>query len=130
MLLGGKRIRMKIKFVHEDEVEGKMLPGRLSKVLIGPKTVNSHKLSFGITEMQPKTIQSPPHSHLVEDEVIYVIDGEGVIFSGDESTDIYPGIAMFIPAGVIHCIENKSSRKMKLACCFNPPLDLDTVPVE
>ena len=128
--LTGKGFIMEIKFVHEDEVEGKSLPGRVSKVLIGPKTVNCKNLSFGITVMAPRTIQSPPHAHFVEDEVIYVIDGEGEITSGNESTIIYPGIAMYVPAGIVHNIENKSDRKMKLACCFYPPLDLDTVPTE
>ena len=118
---------MKIEFIHENEIEGKSLPGRNSKVLIGPKTTRSKNLSFGITVMAPKTIQSPPHSHSVEDEIIYIIDGEGEITSGNESVRIYPGLAMFIPAGVIHNIENKSGREMKLACCFNPPLDLDTI---
>lgn len=119
---------MDIRFVHEDEVEGRSLPGRFSKVLIGPKTADSKDLSFGITVMKPRTKQSPPHSHPGEDEVIYIIDGEGEITSGSEKANIYPGLAMYIPAGVEHNIENKSDREMKLACCFNPPLDLDTVP--
>jgi len=121
---------MKIEFIHENEIEGKALSGRISKVLIGPKTTRSKNLSFGITVMAPRTIQSPPHSHAIEDEIIYIIDGEGEITSGNESAKIYPGIAMFIPAGVKHNIENKSDREMKLACCFNPPLDLDTVPLK
>jgi len=119
---------MDIKFVHEDQIEGKQLPGRLSKVLIGPKTVDSEDLSFGITLMKPKTKQSPPHAHHGQDEVIYVIEGEGEITSGDERANIYPGLAMYIATAVIHNIENTSDREMKLACCFNPPLDLDTVP--
>jgi len=119
---------MDLKFVHEDEIEGRELPGRLSKVLIGPETVGSKDRSFGITVMQPRTKQSPPHSHEDEDEVIYIISGEGEITSGDEKADIYPGQAIYVPAGVIHNIENKSDVEMKLACCFNPPLDLDTVP--
>jgi mannose-6-phosphate isomerase-like protein (cupin superfamily) len=121
---------MKIKFIHEDDIKGKSLPGRTSKVLIGPETAESKNLGFIITVMEPRTIQSPPHAHPAEDEVIYVIDGEGEITSGNEKADIYPGIAMYVPAGVLHNIENKSDREMKLACCFNPPIGLDSIPIK
>ena len=119
---------MEIKFIHENDIKGLSLPGRVSKILIGPKTVRSENLSFGITVMSPKTIQSPPHAHPEEDEIIYVINGEGVITSGKESAKIYPGIAMYIPAGVMHNIENKSDCEMKLTCCFHPPIELESIP--
>ena len=121
---------MKIKFVHEDNIKGLELPGRVSKILIGPETVNSNNLSFGITIAPPKTAMRPPHTHYKEDEVIYVIEGKGEIISGSEKEKIFPGIAIYIPAGVEHRIINKSEVSMKLACSFHPPVDLSKIPSE
>lgn len=119
---------MEIEFVHESEVEPRKLPGRESKVLIGPKTVGCNEISFGITETPPRTAMSPPHKHDKETEVIYVIEGEGEITSGNEVKKIFPGTAMYISPGVEHNIENKSDVIMKLACAFHPAIDLEGIP--
>ena len=52
---------------------------------------------------------TPPIIHENEQEVLYVVRGEGMFRSGDRRETIGPGLAVFIPAGVPHALENTST---------------------
>ena len=50
------------------------------------------------------------HSH-VYDEVVYVIEGEGVLHLGDEQTPIGRGSCIHLPPLVEHCLENTGANR-------------------
>jgi quercetin dioxygenase-like cupin family protein len=46
----------------------------------------------------------PPHVHQMEDESVYVLDGEITVHVGDTNYDLMPGSFVFMPRGVPHAI--------------------------
>ncbi|HEY7691879.1 MAG TPA: cupin domain-containing protein [Gaiellaceae bacterium] len=62
------------------------------------------------------------HSH-VYDEVVYVIEGEGVLHIGGEQTPIGRGTCIHLPPLVEHCLENVGSNPMRVLGVFHPQGD-------
>jgi mannose-6-phosphate isomerase-like protein (cupin superfamily) len=62
------------------------------------------------------------HSH-VYDEVVYVIEGEGVLHIGGEQTPIAGGSCIHLPPLVEHCLENTGANEMRVLGVFYPQGD-------
>jgi len=62
------------------------------------------------------------HSH-VYDEVVYVIEGEGVLHLGGEQTPIGSGSCIHLPPLVEHSLENTGANEMRVLGVFYPQGD-------
>jgi mannose-6-phosphate isomerase-like protein (cupin superfamily) len=62
---------------------------------------------------------APPHYHLY-DEVIYVLDGNGVMHMGGAQTPLRAGSAISLPAREIHTLENSGPGVMRVLGVFRP----------
>jgi mannose-6-phosphate isomerase-like protein (cupin superfamily) len=69
-----------------------------------------------------KPSRAPDHSH-VYDEVIYVVEGEGVMHMDGRSTPIGPGSCIHLPPYLVHCLENTGDRPMRVLGVFHPSGD-------
>ena len=65
------------------------------------------------------TARAPDHFHTY-DEVIYVIDGEGVMHAGDFEQRLSPGACIQLPARTVHCLENTGTAPMRVVAVFRP----------
>jgi mannose-6-phosphate isomerase-like protein (cupin superfamily) len=65
------------------------------------------------------TARAPDHFHTY-DEVIYVIDGEGVMHAGDFMQRLSPGACIQLPARTVHCLENTGTEPMRVVAVFRP----------
>ena len=65
------------------------------------------------------TARAPDHFHTY-DEVIYVIDGEGVMHAGDFEQRLSPGACIQLPARTVHCLENTGTEAMRVVAVFRP----------
>ena len=63
--------------------------------------------------------RAPVHFHYY-DEVIYILDGEGVFHGGGQSTPISAGSCIQLPAKALHCVENAGAETMRLVAVFRP----------
>jgi mannose-6-phosphate isomerase-like protein (cupin superfamily) len=63
--------------------------------------------------------RAPDHFHTY-DEVIYVIDGEGVMHAGDFEQALSPGACIQLPARTVHCLENTGTEPMRVVAVFRP----------
>lgn len=63
--------------------------------------------------------RAPDHFHLYE-EVICILDGEGVMHAGSSSTPITAGSCIFLPRRQVHCVENTGSGELRLLGVFYP----------
>jgi mannose-6-phosphate isomerase-like protein (cupin superfamily) len=63
--------------------------------------------------------RAPAHYHLYE-EVLCILDGEGVMWAGASSAPIATGSCIYLPRGQMHCVENTSSRELRLLGVFYP----------
>lgn len=65
------------------------------------------------------TARAPDHFHTY-DEVIYVIDGEGVMHAGDLEQRVSPGACIQLPARTVHCLQNTGAAPMRVVAVFRP----------
>ncbi|MBW2057000.1 MAG: cupin domain-containing protein [Deltaproteobacteria bacterium] len=109
-----------MKYVNENDIAPLEFPGRTLTVLISPEDGSDH-LTTAISKVPPGGML-PWHVHESSDEVIYVMSGEGLASheSLDEPVRIFPGMALYMPMGKKHCIENKGDEEMRLYCSFSP----------
>lgn len=110
--------------LHKSEAKALDLPGRTVHVLVGSEKLSSDRMTFGVTEVPPNTSMSP-HSHEVEEEIVYVMEGFGEAQVGDSVEKLEPGTAVVFPVGVRHTIANQSKNVMKFTFCFSPCRDFN-----
>ncbi len=114
-----------MKHVREHEVAGVRAPApnaRTLKHLAAPWTIGSQNLWMGLSEIDPGS-SSNPHAHERNEEVFYVVDGEGVVEVDDERVDVAPGSVVVVPPGQVHRLVNRGARTLKVLCCAAPPFD-------
>ena len=63
--------------------------------------------------------RAPFHSHHY-DEVVYVVEGEGVLHLAGEDTPIGPGSCIHLPPLQEHCLENTGPTPMRVMGVFHP----------
>lgn len=67
----------------------------------------------------PKS-RPPEHYHPYE-EVIMILDGEGVMRTGEKSADVRPGSLIFLPREQRHSLESTSQDGLRLVGVIHPP---------
>ncbi len=65
------------------------------------------------------TKRAPDHFHSY-DEVIYVLDGEGVFRAEGAQQPLGPGSCIELPARTVHCLENTGEDVMRVVAVFRP----------
>jgi mannose-6-phosphate isomerase-like protein (cupin superfamily) len=65
------------------------------------------------------TERAPDHFHYY-DEVIYVLDGEGVMHADEFEQPLTRGACVQLPARTVHCLENTGTDPMRVVAVFRP----------
>ncbi len=63
--------------------------------------------------------RAPNHYHEYE-EVLYVLEGKGTMWTGASHTPIGPGHCIYLPRRQTHCVENSGPDTMRLLGVFYP----------
>jgi mannose-6-phosphate isomerase-like protein (cupin superfamily) len=66
--------------------------------------------------------RAPEHSH-VYDEVIYVLEGEGVLHGGGADKPVSAGSCIHLPPFFVHSLENSGDGPMRIVAVFHPAGD-------
>jgi mannose-6-phosphate isomerase-like protein (cupin superfamily) len=64
---------------------------------------------------------SLPHKLKKSVEIYYISEGEGLMHIDDESEEVEPGEAIYIPPGSVQWIENTGNTQLKFLCVVTPP---------
>ena len=108
--------------IDESEVKWIELPGRKNKLIIGPKAFGSCKnMSMGIAEF-PIGVVAPEHSHENEEEVCYIVSGEGQLLVGERIEPLKRGVCVYIAPGIVHQTRNTGKDVLKVLYVFSPPI--------
>ena len=89
---------------------------RRFRVLFGPGHGCEAATQF-VGEIPPG--RAPLHSHTY-DEVVLVLDGEGVLHAGPAEHPIAPGTCIHLPPGQQHCLENTGQGTLRVLGVFHP----------
>jgi len=89
---------------------------RRFRVLFGPGNGCEAATQF-VGEIPPG--RAPLHSHTY-DEVVLVLEGEGVLHAGPGEHSIAPGSCIHLPPGQQHCLENTGQGTLRVLGVFHP----------
>lgn len=106
---------------HENDVVAKKLAGREHKMVVQPETMNSRNMCAGVAFF-PINEKAPPHVHEKEEEILYVLGGEGKMYFNGVGEELIPGTFMYVPRGVEHRIAPASPEGLKVFYVFSPPV--------
>ena len=96
--------------------------GALSKELAGPQTVGSSRLDFRISRYAPMAYVQE-HVHKVQEQVYYVIEGEGVLTTDGERHLMRPHDYVYVPPGVRHDFTNTGTGSLVFLVITTPADD-------
>lgn len=109
------------KVMREDDGKSMAVEWGITKKLFGPETVGARHLRINITEYAPGT-EHTFHRHPDQEEVIYVLDGEGITRTEEGDQRIGPGAFVFIPSDTNHATINILKEKpLKAIIVKSPP---------
>jgi putative monooxygenase len=97
------------------------LPGRDWYYLLGPLNSRARNLAFGLAEFPGGTLAAA-HTHAAEEEILYILSGQGAILAADQQARLEPGVAVYIPPGLAHQIRADGDEPLRLVTLFSPPV--------
>ena len=93
--------------------------GRNTRVLIGSHSpVQAENFVMGYVELDPGG-SVPVHEH-IQEEVYYIVEGQGSIQVGNETKEVRSGDAIYIPTNEPHCLTNNSEGSMTMIFVYSP----------
>ncbi|MGZ7044594.1 MAG: cupin domain-containing protein [Methanobacterium sp.] len=89
--------------------------------LLHPKNISNLKINCSIAQAILKVGESSlSHKLNISAEIYYILEGNGIMHIDDESEEVHPGQAIYIPAGSKQYIENIGKKELKFLCIVNP----------
>ena len=96
--------------------------GALSKALVGPENSGSALMDFRISRYAPNAYVQE-HVHKVQEQVYYVLEGEGVLTVGEERHLMRPHDYVYLPPGVPHSFTNTGTAGLVFLVITTPADD-------
>ncbi len=96
--------------------------GALSKALVGPENSGSSRIDFRISHYAPAA-HVGEHDHKVQEQIYYVLDGEGVLTLGGDSHVMRPHDYVYVPPGVRHSFTNTGLMGLVFLVITTPATD-------
>jgi quercetin dioxygenase-like cupin family protein len=100
--------------------------GALSKALVGPENTGSSKIDFRISRYAPMAYVED-HVHKVQEQIYYVLEGEGVLTTNDERHLMRPHDYVYVPPGVRHSFSNTGTAGLVFLVITTPASDEEGV---
>jgi mannose-6-phosphate isomerase-like protein (cupin superfamily) len=99
-----------------DDCEVEVTGDREFRVLFGPGRGCAVATQF-VGHIPPG--RAPDHRHPY-DEIVLVLQGEGIAHIGGAEHVLSPGTCLHLPPGLVHCLENTGSMAMRVLGVFHP----------
>ena len=107
------------------EIEGRRYPARrrTQNLVGGLSPIQARNFCLGYVTLDPQGGQVPWHNQ-EQEEIYFVLEGEGEMCLGEERRIVRSGQCVFIPPGVFHQLTNTSDRPMTMIYCYGPAGDV------
>ena len=108
-----------------EEIEGRRYPARrrTQNLVGGASPIAIEQFCMGYVTLDPRGGQVPWHNQ-DQDEVYFIVEGEGEMCLGEERRLVRAGQAVYIPPGVFHQLTNTSDLPMTMIYCYGPAGDV------
>jgi mannose-6-phosphate isomerase-like protein (cupin superfamily) len=108
-----------------NQIEGRTYPARrrTQNLVGGASPVQAKAFSMGFVTLEPRGGQVPWHNQ-EQEEVYYIVDGEGEMCLGEERCTVRGGQAVYIPTHVFHQLTNTGASPMHMIYCYGPAGDV------
>lgn len=102
-------------------ISGRRYPaGRLTQNIAGGASpISAANFALGRVVLDPEGGQVPWHSH-DQEEVYFVLYGEGEVCVGGERGPLRAGQAVYVPSSVHHQLTNTGSEPLTMIYCYGP----------
>lgn len=114
-LLGDSR-RDEVSLVKLSNQREMQTGDRWYRVLVD-HTIGSEQVTQFVGSIPPG--RAPDHFHEYE-EVLFILRGNGRMWTGDMNTPVGPGSCVYLPRGQVHCVENTGDGELRLLGVFYP----------
>ena len=96
--------------------------GALSKALVGPGNSGSSRIDFRISRYAPSAYVAE-HVHKVQEQVYYVLEGEGLLTLDAQQHLMRPHDYVYVPPGVRHSFTNTGTAGLVFLVVTTPADD-------
>jgi mannose-6-phosphate isomerase-like protein (cupin superfamily) len=105
--------------------EGRTYPARrwTRNLVGGASPISATQFAMGYVVLDPDGGQVPWHNH-EQEEVYFVVEGEGEMCLGEERQTLSAGQAVYIPPNVFHQLTNRGSKPLTMIYCYGPAGDV------
>jgi mannose-6-phosphate isomerase-like protein (cupin superfamily) len=106
-------------------IAGRTYPARrrTQNLVGGASPIQATSFSMGNVTLEPNGGQVPWHNQ-EQEEIYFVVEGEGEMCLGTERQPLTTGQAVYIPSGVFHQLTNTGSTPLRMIYCYGPAGDV------
>ncbi|MGI9073861.1 MAG: cupin domain-containing protein [Bryobacteraceae bacterium] len=106
-------------------IAGRTYPARrrTQNLVGGASPIQACNFSLGHVTLEPNGGQVPWHNQ-DQEEIYFIVEGEGEMCLGDDRTMLRAGQAIYIPPRVFHQLTNTGSTPMRMIYCYGPAGDV------
>ena len=107
------------------EITGRTYPARrrTQNLVGGASPIQAKNFSMGYVTLEANGGQVPWHNQ-EQEEIYFIIEGEGEMCLGEERRSVRAGQVAFIPPRVFHQLTNTGSTPMRMIYCYGPAGDV------
>lgn len=112
---------MELKAVTRDQARVYELPGREWLHYVGPEITGTRNLTVGYSVFPPDSAPEG-HVHPTQEEVIYIVAGNGELVTPAGTVTLEPGTCVYIPPGLPHQSVSLGPDALEMVTSFSPPV--------
>lgn len=107
------------------DIPGRSYPARrrTQNLVGGASPIQATNFSLGYVTLEPRGGQVPWHNQ-DQEEVYFIVEGEGEMCLGNERTTLSAGQAVAIPPGEYHQLTNTGEEPLVMIYCYGPAGDV------
>jgi mannose-6-phosphate isomerase-like protein (cupin superfamily) len=106
-------------------IAGRRYPARrqTQNLAGGAAPIQAKNFSVGNVTLDPSGGQVPWHNQ-EQEEVYFIVEGEGEMCLGEERQRVNSGQMIYIPPGVFHQLTNVGEAPLRMIYCYGPAGDV------